>query len=241
MPSGRSLEPRSMKRQPNGSRDVASIRRATSTASAIWGRSSPSISVSNARSVEPSCAVRSSWGSVIHHVPGSRMLPRSYYTPNGDPSNTHPRRRSAPDPRHPRQLLAPWAHRKPPRITNRAEAVAAPVHVSCCPPAGRPARDVRPPRTSGFPRAWLTGYGVIMWTREDAGGPGALGRVRAAWRVALGGLWLAVRALAARAGLTLADRPDRVRCRHGRGGGHVPAGGRRVPAAGPARSDLAVQ
>jgi len=43
-----------------------------------------------------------------------------------------------------------------------------------------------------------------MWTREDAGGPGALGRVQAAWRVALGGLWLAVRALAARAGLTLA-------------------------------------
>lgn len=43
-----------------------------------------------------------------------------------------------------------------------------------------------------------------MWTREDAGGPGALGRVRAAWRVALGGLWLAARALAARAGLTLA-------------------------------------
>jgi hypothetical protein len=43
-----------------------------------------------------------------------------------------------------------------------------------------------------------------MGTREDAGGPGALGRVRAARRVALGGLWLAVRALAARAGLTLA-------------------------------------
>jgi putative ABC transport system permease protein len=34
--------------------------------------------------------------------------------------------------------------------------------------------------------------------------PFALGRARAIWRVALGGLWLAVRALAARAGLTLA-------------------------------------
>jgi hypothetical protein len=34
--------------------------------------------------------------------------------------------------------------------------------------------------------------------------PGARGRVWTAWRVALGGLWLAVRALAARAGLTLA-------------------------------------
>jgi hypothetical protein len=43
-----------------------------------------------------------------------------------------------------------------------------------------------------------------MRTREDAGGPGALGRVRTIWRVALGDLWLAVRALAARAGLTLA-------------------------------------
>jgi len=43
-----------------------------------------------------------------------------------------------------------------------------------------------------------------MRTREDAGGPGALGRVRTIRRLALGGLWLAVRALAARAGLTLA-------------------------------------
>ena len=43
-----------------------------------------------------------------------------------------------------------------------------------------------------------------MRTGADADGPGALGRVRAIWRVALGGLWLAVRALAARAGLTLA-------------------------------------
>ena len=43
-----------------------------------------------------------------------------------------------------------------------------------------------------------------MRTREDAGVPGALGRVRTIWRVAFGGLWLAVRALAARAGLTLA-------------------------------------
>ena len=43
-----------------------------------------------------------------------------------------------------------------------------------------------------------------MRTRADAAGPGALGRVWAAWRAALGGLWLAVRALAARAGLTLA-------------------------------------
>jgi hypothetical protein len=43
-----------------------------------------------------------------------------------------------------------------------------------------------------------------MRSGEDAGGPGALGRVRSAWRVALGGLWLAVRALAGRAGLTLA-------------------------------------
>jgi hypothetical protein len=43
-----------------------------------------------------------------------------------------------------------------------------------------------------------------MRTRKDGGGPGALGRVRAAWRAALGGLWLTVRALAARAGLTLA-------------------------------------
>jgi hypothetical protein len=43
-----------------------------------------------------------------------------------------------------------------------------------------------------------------MRTREDAGGPGALGRVWTARRVGLGGLWLAVRALAARAGLTLA-------------------------------------
>jgi hypothetical protein len=31
-----------------------------------------------------------------------------------------------------------------------------------------------------------------------------MGRVRAIWRAALGGLWLAVRALASRAGLTLA-------------------------------------
>jgi hypothetical protein len=43
-----------------------------------------------------------------------------------------------------------------------------------------------------------------MRRREDAGRPGALGRVWTAWRGALGGLWLAVRALAARAGLTLA-------------------------------------
>ncbi|HKP99971.1 MAG TPA: FtsX-like permease family protein, partial [Actinomycetes bacterium] len=43
-----------------------------------------------------------------------------------------------------------------------------------------------------------------MRTREDAGGPGALGRVRRIGRDALGGLWLAMRALAARAGLTLA-------------------------------------
>jgi hypothetical protein len=43
-----------------------------------------------------------------------------------------------------------------------------------------------------------------MRTREDAGGPGGLGRVRTIRRLALGGLWLAVRALAARAGLTLA-------------------------------------
>ena len=43
-----------------------------------------------------------------------------------------------------------------------------------------------------------------MRSGEDAGGPGALGRVRSAWRAALGGLWLAVRALAGRAGLTLA-------------------------------------
>src|SRR5215218_3005960 len=43
-----------------------------------------------------------------------------------------------------------------------------------------------------------------MRTRADAGGPGVLGRVRATWRAALGGLWLAVRALGARAGLTLA-------------------------------------
>jgi putative ABC transport system permease protein len=43
-----------------------------------------------------------------------------------------------------------------------------------------------------------------MRTREDARGPGAQGRVRATLRVALGGLWLAVRALASRAGLTLA-------------------------------------
>ena len=43
-----------------------------------------------------------------------------------------------------------------------------------------------------------------MRTRADAGGPGAPERVRAIWRAALGGLWLAVRALAARAGLTLA-------------------------------------
>jgi hypothetical protein len=43
-----------------------------------------------------------------------------------------------------------------------------------------------------------------MGTREDAGDPGALGRVWTARRVGLGGLWLAVRALTARAGLTLA-------------------------------------
>jgi hypothetical protein len=43
-----------------------------------------------------------------------------------------------------------------------------------------------------------------MATREEAGRPGALGRVGAAGRAALGGLWLAVRALADRAGLTLA-------------------------------------
>jgi hypothetical protein len=39
-----------------------------------------------------------------------------------------------------------------------------------------------------------------MGTREEAGRPGALGRVRAACRAALGGLWLAVRALADRRG-----------------------------------------
>ncbi len=39
--------------------------------------------------------------------------------------------RSAADTQHPRQLLAPRAHRKPPRIANRTEAVAAQVHVSC--------------------------------------------------------------------------------------------------------------
>jgi putative ABC transport system permease protein len=43
-----------------------------------------------------------------------------------------------------------------------------------------------------------------MRTRADAGGPDVLGRLRTIWRDALGGLWLAVRALAARAGLTLA-------------------------------------
>src|SRR4029453_19342796 len=43
-----------------------------------------------------------------------------------------------------------------------------------------------------------------MRTRAYAAGPDVLGRVRATWRAALGGLWLAVRALAARAGLTLA-------------------------------------
>ena len=43
-----------------------------------------------------------------------------------------------------------------------------------------------------------------MRTRAEAGGPGALGRVLGVWRAALGGLWLAVRALTARAGLTLA-------------------------------------
>jgi hypothetical protein len=43
-----------------------------------------------------------------------------------------------------------------------------------------------------------------MRTGEEAGGSGALGRVRTAWRGAIGGLWLAVRALASRAGLTLA-------------------------------------
>ena len=43
-----------------------------------------------------------------------------------------------------------------------------------------------------------------MRTREEAGRPGALERVRTIRRDALGGLWLAVRALAARAGLTLA-------------------------------------
>jgi len=43
-----------------------------------------------------------------------------------------------------------------------------------------------------------------MRRREDAGGRGAPGRARAARRVGLGGLWLAVRALASRAGLTLA-------------------------------------
>jgi hypothetical protein len=43
-----------------------------------------------------------------------------------------------------------------------------------------------------------------MRTREDAGRPGALGRLGTARQVALDGLWLAVRALTARAGLTLA-------------------------------------
>jgi putative ABC transport system permease protein len=56
----------------------------------------------------------------------------------------------------------------------------------------------------GFPEHGLLARVWTIRRREDAGGPGALGRVRAVWRVALGGLWLAVRALAARAGLTLA-------------------------------------
>jgi putative ABC transport system permease protein len=43
-----------------------------------------------------------------------------------------------------------------------------------------------------------------MRRRDDAGRPGVLGRVWAAGQAALDGLWLAVRALTARAGLTLA-------------------------------------
>src|SRR6266508_5070862 len=46
------------------------------------------------------------------------------------------------NPQHPRQLLAPRAHRKPLRITNGTEAMAAQVHVSCSPPG-----DVQGPRT----------------------------------------------------------------------------------------------
>jgi hypothetical protein len=56
----------------------------------------------------------------------------------------------------------------------------------------------------GFPEHGLLATVWIMRTRADAGGPDVLGRVRTIWRAALGGLWLAVRALAARAGLTLA-------------------------------------
>src|SRR5215216_3681920 len=56
----------------------------------------------------------------------------------------------------------------------------------------------------GFPEHGLLARVWTMGTREEADRPGALGRVRAAGRAALGGLWLAVRALADRAGLTLA-------------------------------------
>jgi hypothetical protein len=102
--------------------------------------------------------------------------------------------------------------------------------------------DVRTPCTSGLPLAWLAGYGV---DHADARGcrrvwcPGAgvddpAGRAR--WPVA--GRARPGRPGGANAG---ADRPDRVRGRRGGGRGHIPAGGRRVPAAGPARSDLAIQ
>src|SRR4029453_18539025 len=43
-----------------------------------------------------------------------------------------------------------------------------------------------------------------MRAPAESGAAGVLGRVRATWRAALGGLWLAMRALAARTGLTLA-------------------------------------
>jgi putative ABC transport system permease protein len=57
---------------------------------------------------------------------------------------------------------------------------------------------------SGFPEHGLLVTVWTMRTREDASRPAVLGRVRTIRRVALGGLWLAARALAARAGLTLA-------------------------------------
>jgi hypothetical protein len=47
-----------------------------------------------------------------------------------------------------------------------------------------------------------------MGTREDAGGPGVAERVLAAWRAALGGLWLAVRALASRHPVEPPDGPS---------------------------------
>src|SRR5215218_7501812 len=105
-----------------------------------------------------------------------------------------------------------------PRIRARTTHVRAFLSMACSLRCGDHA-DAR-----GCRRAWCPGAGA-----GDLAG-------RARWPVA--GRARPGRPGGADAG---ADRPDRVRGRRGGGRGHVPAGGRRVPAAGPARSDLAIQ